>query len=187
MSGLRGRPAIALVARREVTQRIREKSFLISMGVTVALVVLVAVVPPLFGFGGKETFTIAVADEASLAVAKAADRGAKAFDTDLKIRRLSAEDPNEALADGNVDAVLSTRGLQAEEAPDQTLLGILETARREVQQTQALQRAGLSPAQVRQASTRRRWTSRPRSRSTPRPTARGPSRSSRCSPSTPSC
>ena len=99
MSGLRGRPAIALVARREITQRIREKSFLISMAVTVVLVVLVAVVPPLFGFGGKETFTVAVADDASLAVAKAADRGAKAFDADLKVRRLSAEDPN-AGADG---------------------------------------------------------------------------------------
>ena len=36
-------PAIALVARREITQRMREKSFLISMGVTVAIVVLVAV------------------------------------------------------------------------------------------------------------------------------------------------
>ena len=87
MSGLRGRPAIALVARREITQRMREKSFLISMAVTVVLVVLVAVVPPLLGFGGKETFTVAVADDASLAVAKAADRGAKAFDADVKIRR----------------------------------------------------------------------------------------------------
>jgi ABC-type Na+ efflux pump permease subunit len=38
MSGLRGRPAITLVARREMTQRIREKSFLISMAVTVVLV-----------------------------------------------------------------------------------------------------------------------------------------------------
>ena len=86
MSGLRGRPAIALVARREITQRLREKSFLISMAVTVVLVVLVAVVPPLLGFGGKQTFTVAVADNASLAVAKAADRGAKAFDADVKVR-----------------------------------------------------------------------------------------------------
>jgi ABC-2 type transport system permease protein len=151
VSGLRGRPAIALVARREITQRIREKSFLISMAVTVVLVVLVAVVPPLFGFGGKQTYTLAVADQASLPVAMAADRGAKAFDADLKIRRLSAENPNAALADGEVDAVLSTRGLQAEEEPDPTLLGIIETARREVQQAQALRRAGLSEVQVQRA------------------------------------
>ena len=148
MSGLRGRPAIALVARREITQRLREKSFLISMAVTVVLVVLVAVVPPLLGFGGKETFTVGVADNASLAVANAADRGAKAFDADVKVRRV---DGNADLADGKVDAVLSTRGLHAEEEPDQTLLGIIETARREVQQATALKRAGLSDTEVRQA------------------------------------
>jgi len=148
VSGLRGRPAIALVARREITQRLREKSFLISMAVTVVLVVLVAVVPPLLGFGGKETFTVGVADNASLAVANAADRGAKAFDADVKVRRV---DGNADLADGKVDAVLSTRGLHAEEEPDQTLLGIIETARREVQQATALKRAGLSDTEVRQA------------------------------------
>ncbi|HYH90291.1 MAG TPA: ABC transporter permease [Solirubrobacteraceae bacterium] len=148
MSGLRGRPAIALVARREITQRLREKSFLISMAVTVVLVVLVAVVPPLLGFGGKETFTVGVADNASLAVANAADRGAKAFDADVKVRKV---DSNADLADGKVDAVLSTRGLHAEEEPDQTLVGIIETARREVQQATALKRAGLSDREVQQA------------------------------------
>ena len=148
MSGLRGRPAITLVARREITQRIREKSFLVSMAVTVVLVVLVAVVPPLLGFGGKETFTVGVADDASVAVANAADRGAKAFDADVKVRRV---DSNADLADGKVDVVLSTRGLHAEEEPDQTLVGIIETARREVQQATALKRAGLSDTEVQQA------------------------------------
>ena len=151
MSGLRGRPAIALVARREITQRLREKSFLISMAVTVVLVVLVAVVPPLLGFGGKETYTVGVADQASVAVANVADRSAKAFDADVKVRRVAAEDANAELADGKVDAVLSTRGLHAEEEPDQTLVGIVETARREVQQAAALKRAGLSDTEVRQA------------------------------------
>jgi len=151
VSGLRGRPAIALVARREITQRLREKSFLISMAVTVVLVVLVAVVPPLLGFGGKETFTVGVADQASVAVANVADRSAKAFDADVKIRRVSAEDANAALADGKVDAVLSTRGLHAEEEPDQTLVGIVETARREVQQAAALKQAGLSDTEVQRA------------------------------------
>ena len=151
MSGLRGRPAIALVARREITQRIREKSFLISMAVTIVLVVGVAVVPPLFGFGGKQTFTVAVTDAGSLAIAQAADRGAGAFDADLKIRRVSAEDPNAALADGKVDVVLSARGIKAQEEPDETLLGLLQTARREVGQAQALRRAGLSGAEVQRA------------------------------------
>ena len=89
MSGLRGRSAIALVARREITQKLREKSFLISMSVTVALVVLVAVVPPLLGMGGRSSYELAVSDPGALPVAKAADRGAKAFDVGLTVRELS--------------------------------------------------------------------------------------------------
>jgi ABC-2 type transport system permease protein len=151
MSGLRGRRAIALVARREMTQRIREKSFLISMAVTIVLVVLVAVVPSLFGFGGKESFTVAVTDDASLAVAKTAQRGAEAFDTELKVRGPSKEDADAAVADGKVDAVLSERGLHAQEEPDPTLVVLIENARREVQQAAALKRAGLSEEQAQRA------------------------------------
>jgi ABC-2 type transport system permease protein len=151
MSGLRGRAAITLVARREITQRIREKSFLISMAVTVTLVVLVAVVPPLFGFGGKQSFTVAVTDNASLAVAETAQRSAKAFDTELKVRGPSAGDANAAVAAGKVDGVLSARGLHAEDEPDATLVGLIENARREVEQSQALKRAGLSEAQAQRA------------------------------------
>jgi ABC-2 type transport system permease protein len=151
VSGLRGRPAITLVARREITQRIREKSFLISMAVTVTLVVLVAVVPPLFGFGGKQSFTVAVTDDASLAVAKTAQRSAKAFDTELKVRGPSAGDASAAVAAGKVDAVLSARGLHAQDEPDATLVGLIENARREVEQSQALKRAGLSEAQAQRA------------------------------------
>jgi ABC-2 type transport system permease protein len=148
MSGLRGRPAIALVARREITQRVREKSFLVSMAVTVVLVVLVAVVPPLFGFGGSASYTIAVSDPALLPVAQAADRGAGAFDADVKVRSLSPAEARAALNAGDVDAVLSKSGLVSQEEPDDALVGAVQTAAREVQQADALRRAGLSDADV---------------------------------------
>ena len=47
--------------------------------------------------------------------------------------------------------MLSEGGLHAQEEPDQTLVGILETAQREVAQGQALKRAGLSAAEVQKA------------------------------------
>jgi len=84
VSGLRGRQAVALVARREVTQRLREKSFLISMGVTTLIIVLVAVIPPLLGAGGPSKFTIAVTDASSAPVAAAARANAKGFDANPK-------------------------------------------------------------------------------------------------------
>jgi len=75
-----GRSAVWLVARREITERIREKSFLASTGITVLIVVLVAVVPSLLGLGGTTTFTVAVADPAAAPVARAAVRAAPTFD-----------------------------------------------------------------------------------------------------------
>jgi ABC-2 type transport system permease protein len=151
MSGLRGAPAIALVARREFTQKLREKSFLISMSVTVALVVLVAVVPPLLGMGGRSSYTLAVSDAGALPVAQAADRGAEAFDVGMTVRELSPAKAAAALDDGDVDAVLAARGLQSKEEPEEELVGIVQTAEREVRQAQALDRAGLRDAEVQQA------------------------------------
>jgi ABC-2 type transport system permease protein len=151
MSGLRGRQAVALVARREITQRVREKSFLVSMGVTVAIVVLVAVVPPLVGFGGKTTYALAVTDAASVPVGQAAERDANAFDAKLKVRRLSAAKARAALDSGDVDAVLSSRGLAAKEQPDDKLVGIVQAASREARTAQALRRAGLSDAELQSA------------------------------------
>ena len=47
--------------------------------------------------------------------------------------------------------MLSARGLAAKEEPDEALVGMVETARREVRQAQALKRAGLSDAEVQRA------------------------------------
>ena len=117
MSGLRGRPAIALVARREITQRMREKSFLISMAVTVVLVVLVAVIPPLFGFGGKQTFKVAVTDDA--VAGRRADGGPQR--QGVRRRHQGPPDlrggPDAALEDGKVDVVLSRAGCARRRSP----------------------------------------------------------------------
>jgi ABC-2 type transport system permease protein len=153
VSGLRGRQAVALVARREVTQRLREKSFLISMGVTTAIIVLVAVIPPLLGAGGPSKFTIAVTDASSAPVGAAARQSAKGFDAELTVRRLSPAAAREALDSGDVDAVLSAGGLRAKEEPDDKLTGMIDTAARQVHQTDALRAAGLQGAELQRALT----------------------------------
>jgi len=76
MRGLEGRDAVARVAHREITQKLHEKSFLISTGVTAVIIVLVAVVPALFGAGGPTKFELGAADARSVAIAEAASRGA---------------------------------------------------------------------------------------------------------------
>jgi ABC-2 type transport system permease protein len=149
--GLRGRDAVVLVARRELTQKLREKSFLVSTGVTVVIILLVAVVPPLVGAGGPSKFTIAVADAGSAPIAAAAQREARGLDTRLKARRLSPAAARAALAAGDVDAVLAAGVLRSKEQPDDRLVGIVDGAAREVHQVDALRAAGLRGAALQRA------------------------------------
>ena len=51
---MRAREAVTLVARRELSQRVREKSFLVGTGVSLAIIILVVVLPSLLGFGGQD-------------------------------------------------------------------------------------------------------------------------------------
>ena len=67
-----GREAIGLVARREVAVRLREKSFLYSTLISLAVIACVALLPNLLGFGGPDSYKIAVGDPGSRAVADAA-------------------------------------------------------------------------------------------------------------------
>ena len=104
-----GREAVALVARREVSQRVREKSFLIGTGVSLAIIVLVVVLPSLLGFGGRTEYTIAVQDPAKAAIAEAAVAQADAFDADVKVVRGGDV--------GDVDAVLTRDGSAPRRSP----------------------------------------------------------------------
>jgi ABC-2 type transport system permease protein len=153
MSGLRGRQAVKLVARRELTQKVREKSFLVSTGVTMAIIVLVAVIPPLFGAGGPARFTIAVTDTSSAPIATAAQQNANGFDAELTVRTLSPAKASAALDSGDVDAVLSANGLRSKEDPDEKLTGMVDAAARQVHQADALRSAGLSGAELQRALT----------------------------------
>ena len=150
MTGLQGREAVALVARREITQKLREKSFLISTAVTATIIVLVAVVPTLFGAGGPTKYTLGTTDAASAQIAAAAKQ-APGFDVEVKVRSLSPAEAKSALDDGSVEAVISDGQLRSKEEADDTLVGIVQAATRQVRQAEALRQAGLSGTELQQA------------------------------------
>jgi ABC-2 type transport system permease protein len=114
--------AVRLVARREFTERVRERSFLISTGITLAIVVVVLILPALLGFGGPNKFTVAGGDARGQAVAERAVLLAKEFDAKIKI---SASNPDATVADGEI---------RADEEPDDKLLSILQLANQQVQE-----------------------------------------------------
>jgi ABC-2 type transport system permease protein len=113
--------AVRLVARREFTERVRERSFLISTGITLAIVIVVLVLPALLGFGGPNEYTVAAGDARGQAVAERAVQVAKEFDAKVSI------------ADSNVDATLTGDQIRADGTPDDKLLSILQVANQQVQ------------------------------------------------------
>jgi ABC-2 type transport system permease protein len=134
-----GRQAVALVARREVTERMFEKSFVISTIITLVVIAGVAVLPSALGLGGQDEYTIAVSDPEARPIADAAVRDAGAFDAKLTI------------VDGDADATLTGDGIHAQEKPDDKLVSILQAANAEQSSAEALRDAGLDPEQAQRA------------------------------------
>jgi ABC-2 type transport system permease protein len=131
-----GRQAIALVARREITERVREKTFLVSTAVSLVVIACVAVLPGLLGLGGKDEYTIAVADPSARPVADAAVRGAGEFDAKVRIVGVG----------GGEDVTLMRDGIRADEKPADKLLNLLQAANARVRSLEALRQAGLDDA-----------------------------------------
>jgi ABC-2 type transport system permease protein len=120
--------AVRLVARRELTERVRERSFVIGTGISILIIALVVVLPPLFGFGGTQKFTVATTGATAAEVARTAQRGADAFDARIEVRAMSPAAARAALRSGDVDVVLGEGTLQSKGKPDGKLVGLLQTA-----------------------------------------------------------
>jgi len=136
---MRGRTAIALVARRELSERAFEKSFVIGTLITLVVIVLIAVLPSALGFGGRDEYSVAVADPAMQPVADAAVREAGGFDAEVRV------------VDGDADMTLVEGGIRAEDKPDDKLINLLQAANARVSSGAALRDAGLDVEQARRA------------------------------------
>lgn len=104
-----GRRAIALVARREIRERLRSRAFLVS---TLVALLLVGGTTALQGaLSKKPTYRIAIPAPAPQGLADALQRAAAPFDTKVRLQILpSAAAARQALADKDVDALLLLRG-----------------------------------------------------------------------------
>jgi ABC-2 type transport system permease protein len=134
---------VALIARREIVERVREKSFLVSTGIGIVIVVLVVALSAVLG-GGRDEYTVGVTDPAAVPAAEAAARGAAAFDAEITVERLEPRQAAAALADGDVDAVVTRNGIRSqEEAPD-NLVNALQAGHRQAATAAALEAQGVS-------------------------------------------
>ena len=132
VSALRTPAVVRLVAAREIVERLKQRAFIISTLVTMAVVVLLAALPALLGSDGPERFEVAVtgADADDLAGALSAVGGERielvAVDGAAEAERLVAdEEIDAAVVDGErvvvredlddeLAALLQAAALQAE-------------------------------------------------------------------------
>jgi ABC-2 type transport system permease protein len=147
------RRAIALVARREITQRTRERSFLVSTAFTLAILAGIVVLPSLLGLGDN-TQKLVVASPQAERVARAAGPEAKRLDVDLEVERVASEPAaRQMVIDGDADAALvgERPRIVVQDDLDESLAGALQNASAALRIDAALARQGLDEAERRAA------------------------------------
>src|SRR5690349_15563243 len=88
-----------LVARRELRERVRERSFLVSTSINIVIIVAVISVAALVS-GGETTYKVA----GDPAIVRAA--GQAAGGTDVHVELVRVDDVRAALEDGSIDAAV---------------------------------------------------------------------------------
>ena len=142
--------ATRTVARRELTERLRDRSFWVSTVITLAILGVVLFLPKLFG--GDGTFTIAYAGSGATQVAGVVE--AQAGQLDLTVEKASYPDQAAAKAaidDGKLDAYVTDRAIVIKDELDDQLGVILQSAHRQVTSAAQLRDKGLDPGAVQAA------------------------------------
>jgi ABC-2 type transport system permease protein len=141
---------IRLVARREVVEQIRGKSFMISTAITLLILCGIIVVPRLLGAGRPETFDVGVAGSASTAVGRTLAAQADAAGVRVRLRQpadLAAAET--AIRDGELDlAIVDGRELVVKSEVNEQLNLLVQSASRALRAQERLAAAGLDQAEI---------------------------------------
>lgn len=141
--------AIGLVARREFTERVRERSFHISTGISVLILLAVILIPKAFDLGGSEPSRVGLVGPRSAALEpylEASQVDGEPVELVPVAGPVAAE---QALRDGDLDAiVVGGRRIVSEDDLSDELEAAIQAASAEARATAALEAEGLEAAQV---------------------------------------
>ncbi len=147
MSDLSAGATVALIARREITERTRERAFKISTGVTLLIVVGVIVAIKIFG-GGPTTYDVGVGP-GQQTVAQALVTQAKQTDTKINLTQLpDAAAASKQLDNGGLDLALIDGTLVVKKDLPADLRSFATVASQQVQAQQTLGDAGVDGATI---------------------------------------
>jgi len=148
-SGMTPRRAVSIVIRRELSERTRQRSFTISTGVTLLIILAIAILPGLLGDDGPTEFDVGVVGAANAPLAEALQRVDLGRDLKVTTRQLERRAEAERLvADGTLDAALDGDTVIVEKELDGELEALVQLANRDLRAQQALAAAGVSGAQA---------------------------------------
>jgi ABC-2 type transport system permease protein len=142
---------IKLTARRELVERTRrDRSFLISTLVTLAILFAIIFLPRLFGAGDPEEFNVGLVGPASAPIGQALTAQAPSIGVQVRVQRpASAQAAEAAVRDGKLDlAVIDGREVVAKDEVNDQLNVLVQSASRIARAQQTLQGAGVSQTEI---------------------------------------
>ena len=141
---------VFVVARREFTERLRDKAFAVSAATTMLVIVGIVVLPALFGGDGPTEHTVGAVGADGVAVAQAAADAAPDTEMAITVKEL----PDRAAAEQALRAeeipvaVIGGRELLALSDPDPALAAALDAAAIHERRQAAIAEAGLDEQQA---------------------------------------
>ncbi|MFE5333928.1 ABC transporter permease [Embleya sp. NPDC056575] len=144
--------AVRLVARREFTERIRDRGFQISVGVMLVILLASVAIPAAIG-GGSDKYDVAFLGPQRTQLAQTAERQAALLDVDVRVGTVADRAAAEkALADGKLDAVVDDGRILVDSKLSDPLAAVLQSAWATVERDLRLSARGIDPSAVNQAS-----------------------------------
>ncbi|MFI1579056.1 ABC transporter permease [Embleya sp. NPDC020630] len=144
--------AVRLVARREFTERIRDRGFQISVGVMLVILLASVAIPAAIG-GGSDKYDVAFLGPQRTQLAQTAERQAALLDVDVRVGTVADRAAAEkALADGRLDAVVDDGRILVDSKLSDPLAAVLQSAWATVERDLRLSASGIDPGAVNQAS-----------------------------------
>lgn len=144
---------VRLVAMREITERLRSKTFLIGSAISLLVVLAAAVLPSLIASDGPKKYQVAaVGSSAGLPARMTAAAQRLGYDVEIETREAADGAAAERLvADGDADlAVVNGAAVVNKELNDR-LANMLQVAHAEVESETALRGVGVQPDAARKA------------------------------------
>jgi ABC-2 type transport system permease protein len=145
---------IKLTARRELVERTRrDRSFLISTLITLAILVAIIFVPKLFGSDDPQEFDVGLVGSASQPLGQALTAQGEAAGVRIRTQQpATAAEAEAAVRDDSLDlAVVDGRELVAKAEVDEQLSLLVQSASRAARAQQTLKAAGVPPDQIQAA------------------------------------